>query len=188
MSNIVDAYVGEIRMFAGRYAPQGWHFCDGGKLPISGYEAFYSLIGTTYGGDATTFGLPDLRGRVPIGQGQGTGLTARTLAQNGGAEAVALSSATIPAHTHTFNTTGADATTGTLLSDAGGGTRGLGLAKGTGGAKTYMNNATVNPVSAALATTTVSDSGQAGLPHSNMMPSFVVNFIICVDGLYPQRP
>ena len=80
-----DYFVGEIRLFAGAYAPANWHLCDGSLLSINTYQALYSLIGTTYGGvGVSTFGLPDLRGRIPIGQGQGTGLTNRVLGQNGG--------------------------------------------------------------------------------------------------------
>src|SRR5215471_13272350 len=89
-------YVGEIRMFAGNFAPAGWMFCEGQLLPISDYETLYNLIGTTYGGDGqSTFALPDLRGRLPIHMGGGF-----TLAETGGAESVTLTVSTIPAHSH----------------------------------------------------------------------------------------
>src|ERR1700740_1095035 len=90
-------YVGEIRIFAGNFAPAGWMFCEGQLLPISEYETLFNLIGTTYGGDGqSTFALPDLRGRVPIHSGSGF-----TLAETGGVEEVTLTQSTIPAHTHT---------------------------------------------------------------------------------------
>src|SRR5271169_6480000 len=97
---MAQAYVGEIRMFGGNFAPAGWFFCDGSLLPISEYETLFNLIGTTYGGDGqTTFALPDLRGRVPIHQGSGGG-GSYVLAQNGGAEQVALTTQQIPFHSH----------------------------------------------------------------------------------------
>src|SRR5580698_2203692 len=91
-------YVGEIRMFAGNFAPAGWMFCEGQLLPISEYETLFNLIGTTYGGDGqSTFQLPDLRGRLPMHQGNGF-----TLAETGGVETVTLTTSTIPAHSHPF--------------------------------------------------------------------------------------
>src|SRR5437764_1286555 len=93
---MAQPYVGEIRMFAGNFAPAGWMFCDGQLLPISENETLFNLIGTTYGGDGqSTFGLPDLRGRLPLHQGNGF-----VLAQNGGVETVTLQTQQIPAHTH----------------------------------------------------------------------------------------
>jgi len=97
----VDSYVGEIRMFGGNYAPDGWALCDGSLLQVANNEALFSLLGSTYGGDGrSTFGLPDLRGRLPVGQGQGTGLSNRVLAQAIGAETVALAAAEVAPHSH----------------------------------------------------------------------------------------
>src|SRR3989442_10846657 len=95
-------FVGEIRMFAGNFAPAGWMFCDGQLLPISENETLFNLIGTTYGGDGqSTFALPDLRGRVPLHMGQGAGLSNNyILAETGGVEQVTLTTAQMPAHTH----------------------------------------------------------------------------------------
>src|SRR5216683_1052750 len=93
---MAQPYVGEIRMFAGNFAPAGWMFCEGQLLPISEYETLFNLIGTTYGGDGqSTFALPDLRGRIPIHQGNGF-----TLAETGGAEEITLTVSQIPAHSH----------------------------------------------------------------------------------------
>ncbi len=191
MSNIVDAYVGEIRMFAGAYAPEGWAECDGSLVNISDNQVLYSLIGVTWGGDGVrNFALPDLRGRLPIGQGAGANLTPRTLAQSGGTESVPLDANSIPVHTHSFNTLATAATTGTLVADGGGvGAGTLAYAQGSAGVKTYMNGATTSPAPTAvqLSDSSVTNAG-GGQPHSNVMPSFVVNYVICTSGLYPDRP
>src|SRR5712691_4529851 len=95
---MAQPYVGEIRMFAGNFAPAGWMFCEGQLLPISEYETLFNLIGTTYGGDGqSTFALPDLRGRIPLHQGNGF-----TLAETGGSEEITLTVSQIPAHSHAF--------------------------------------------------------------------------------------
>src|SRR5437899_1893250 len=107
---MAQPYVGEIRMFAGNFAPAGWMFCEGQLLPISEYETLYNLIGTTYGGDGqSTFALPDLRGRTPIHQGGGF-----TLAENGGVEEVTLTVAQIPVHSHTLIGSSANGNTNLL--------------------------------------------------------------------------
>src|SRR5262245_29652358 len=108
----MDNYLGEIRLFAGNFAPRGWRFCDGGLLPIAENDALFNLLGTTYGGDGvSTFALPDLRGRVAIGQGTGPGLTNRPLGEPGGTESVTLVLGQCPAHTHQLFATNAPATT-----------------------------------------------------------------------------
>src|SRR6187402_1117505 len=101
---MADPFVAEIRIFPFSFAPKGWAFCDGQLLPLSQNTALFSLLGTTYGGDGkTTFALPDLRGRAPIHQGQGPGLTSRSLGEQDGTETVTLISSQIPAHAHTVN-------------------------------------------------------------------------------------
>src|SRR2546422_11724296 len=100
---MAQPYVGEIRMFAGNFAPAGWMFCEGQLLPISEYETLFNLIGTTYGGDGqSTFALPDLRGRIPLHAGTGSDGINYTLAEQGGVESVTLTTNQIPAHTHPF--------------------------------------------------------------------------------------
>lgn len=178
-----DYYIGEIRLFSGKYAPVGWHLCDGSLLAINQYEALYSLVGTTYGGDGqTTFGLPDLRGRLPIGQGTGPGLTARVLAQQVGTETVALTSANGPAHTHYVKTAGAAANTpipGPTVTFANTASPTIEyLTSGLGSAVA----APVNPAAA-----TISSEG-AGAEHANIMPCAMLNYIIALNGLYPTRP
>src|SRR3954468_11148073 len=111
---MAQPYVGEIRVFAGNFAPAGWMFCEGQLLPISENETLFQLIGTTYGGDGqSTFGLPDLRGRLPIHQGNGT-----VLAETGGAEEITLTVSQIPSHTHPMlanNTQGSTPTPGNTV-------------------------------------------------------------------------
>src|SRR5216684_6407143 len=98
---MAQPYVGEIRMFGGNFAPAGWMFCDGQLLPISENETLFNLIGTTYGGDGqSTFALPDLRGRVPLHMGQGSGLSSYQLAEMIGVEAVTLTTAQLGTHSH----------------------------------------------------------------------------------------
>ncbi|MBI2945796.1 MAG: tail fiber protein [Candidatus Wallbacteria bacterium] len=168
-----EAFVGEIRMFAGTYAPVNWLLCDGSAQSIQAYQVLYSLIGTTYGGDGTTtFNLPDLRGRLPMGQGQGTKLTPRVLGQSTGSETVAVPMAGLPSHTHALQASSASATTSSP--------QGQILAQATG----LYDTVTTKLVPLA---DTVSQAGQ-GLPHDNVMPFLCVNFIICCNGLYPSRP
>ena len=162
-------YVGEIRMFAGNFAPAGWMFCEGQLLPISEFDTLFNLIGTTYGGDGqSTFGLPDLRGRLPIHQGNGF-----TLAESGGVEDVTLTVSQIPAHTHPYlaSTNFADVT-----SPSGGV-----VAQLSGGAKIYSGAAG----NAAMAPSSISSTG-GSQPHSNFQPYLCVDFIISLFGVFPS--
>jgi microcystin-dependent protein len=164
-----------VRIFAGNFAPNGWAFCHGQLLPISQNTALFSLILTTYGGDGmSTFALPDLRGRVPIHPGQGPGLNNRVLGESAGAEVHTLSTAEIPAHTHTM---GASATNGAADSPAGGV-----LARTPAGIPQYATTADANLSPAAV---TLSGGGQ---PHNNMQPYLTVNYIIALQGIFPSRP
>lgn len=173
---MAEPYIGEIRMFAGNFAPRGWEFCDGRTIPISENEALFSLIGTTYGGDGQhTFALPDLRGRLPIHQGQGLGSARNySLGQADGQEEVTLTVSQMPRHTHYVRAR-------------------------------YEQGDTSNPSWAALALSTLSaytstpggpDDRMApesvyhtgsGWPHNNMMPYLCVSFIIATEGIYPSR-
>jgi len=175
-----DAYIGDIIMFAGNFAPRSWAFCDGQLMQISQYSALFSILGTTYGGDGrTTFALPDLRGRIPMHEGSGPGLTPRTLGEKGGVEAVVLTSAQMPAHDHmaTAHSVAAagnsNQASGTLwANDA-----------GTQSA-TYSNAAANATMNAAAVTTAIAGGSQ---PHPNVQPFLCVNFIICIEGIYPPR-
>ncbi|GAB4308503.1 MAG: tail fiber protein [Phototrophicales bacterium] len=169
-----EPFIAEIRMFAGNFAPRGWAFCDGQLLAVSQNDALFSLLGTIYGGDGrTTFGLPDLRGRIPIHAGQGTGLSPRRLGQKGGEETVTLTVNQLPPHNHTIHA----ANSGNAQSSP------VGNLPGTDRVVMYFNSAD-RP--ATLAANTIESTGNSQ-PHSNLMPFLCINFIISLFGIYPQR-
>ncbi|QBQ43090.1 phage tail protein [Sphingobacterium psychroaquaticum] len=184
----VEAYVGEIKMFAGDYAPMGWAFCDGKEMSISENETLYTLLGTTFGGNGqTTFMLPDLRGRLPIGLGQSPGQPNYTLGQRAGAETTTILSTQLPTHTH-------------LTPESAGGKRikyGNASASGDSGSplgrhaaivpglKQYGKTASTNKTGAF--TKGVTALAGATLPHENMQPSLAVSFIICLYGIFPSQ-
>lgn len=166
-------YVGEIRIFAGNFAPVGWAFCDGSLLPISQYTVLFQLIGTTYGGDGVnTFALPDLRSRVPIHQGTSNFGVPFALGQNGGEETVTLTSSQIPAHSHP-PTAALNATGNPVNSPAGS------VWSGWTGGQFDTAAPSVNMNAAAAA---ISGGSQ---PHDNMVPFLAVNFIISFFGIFP---
>ena len=169
-------YLGEIRMFAGNYAPQNWKICDGSVLRIADYQALFALLGTAWGGDGTsTFCIPNLKGRLPVGQGRGAGLTARTLGQSGGADVVQLAAAEVPQHTHALYASANPATA--VRPDPS-----LVYAQAQGGDLFYTTDA-----NAALNANTVTATGGAAA-HANQMPSQSVNYIICISGgMFPTR-
>ncbi|MDZ4363862.1 phage tail protein [Brevundimonas sp.] len=173
----MDYYAGEIRMFAGPNVPQDWVICDGRTLNINDYQLLYALLGVTWGGNGTTtFGIPDLRGRLPMGQGQGTGLTSRTRGQMLGTETAGVTEAQMPPHTHAINATTAVATTVTPGP-------GVMHADPADPAKAYL--APTPPITTlTLENPTIGDEG-GGLPHNNLMPTSVVTFMMATNGLFP---
>ncbi|MGE5396789.1 MAG: phage tail protein [Chitinophagales bacterium] len=167
-----DPYLGEIRMFAGNYAPLDWALCNGQLLNISQYSALFSLIGTYYGGDGTTtFALPDLRGRVPVGQGQGPGLTNRTMGQMDGAETVTLTVSNLPTHSHAVMVNNS---AGTLSSPS-----------DAVWASNVSQYSTASP-DGQMSSAAITSSGSS-TAHENMMPSFCINFVICLNGIFPSQ-
>ncbi len=165
---MAQPYVGEIRMFAGNFAPAGWMFCEGQLLPISENETLFQLIGTTYGGDGqSTFGLPDLRGRLPIHQGNGF-----VLAENGGAEEITLTVNQIPSHGHPLLATSSPGSASAPQNGV--------PAKTTTGFLYINENPTDNMASTAIASTGGSQ------PHSNFQPYLCVDFIISLFGIFPS--
>jgi microcystin-dependent protein len=166
----MDPFLGEIRMFGGNFAPQGWATCDGQILPIAQNTALFSLLGTIYGGNGqTTFALPDLRGRLPVHIGGGL-----TIGQAGGSETVILTTTNLPAHTHAANA----ASAATTLSPAG----------------QYWAadpGANVAPYAAApdgrVMSGTAIGAQRGSQPHANMQPFLAVTFIIALEGIYPSR-
>jgi microcystin-dependent protein len=169
-----EPFVGEVRIFAGSFAPNGWALCNGQLLPIVQNIALFSLLGTTFGGDGqTTFALPDLRGRVPIHMGQGPGLSDRVRGQALGAEAHALGVAEMPVHAHSL---GASAANGNRDAAAGGV-----MARSPAAIPQYEASADTS-----LAASAVSTTG-ADQPHNNMQPYLALNFIIAMQGIFPSR-
>ncbi|WAH57639.1 tail fiber protein [Pseudomonas silvicola] len=178
-----DPYVGEVRLFAGARVPVNWHLCDGSLVNIAQNEVLFSLLGTVYGGDGiTTFGLPDLRGRVPVGQGTGTGLSPKVLGSLGGTETVTLLEPNLPPHTHSLTTAGTTGTTATAGS-------GVTFAAVASPAVLYVEGSKA----ASEATAAVTIPGTLGLAgqnqaHENLMPVVALNYIISLSGIYPSRP
>ncbi|MEG0185274.1 MAG: tail fiber protein [Stenotrophomonas sp.] len=173
-----DAYVGEIRMFGFSRVPTGWLACDGTLQSIAEYEVLYTLLGTTYGGDGqSTFGVPDLRGRVPLHQGTGPGLTNRPMGQMAGTESVTLTPAQMPAHTHVLSVTTAAATLDAPSTTA--------LPGSLSGESLYLNDIT-GAAALPMEETAVSVSG-GNQSHGNCMPTLTVQFCICCAGIYPSQ-
>lgn len=182
--------LGEIRMFAGNFAPRSWAFCEGQLLPISQNQALFSILGTTYGGDGrTTFGLPDLRGRAPLGPGHGPGLTDRRLGQKGGVEYTTLTVAEMPSHTHSASGTIKASSAGTSNKPEGdyyGVLSGEDPTTGTSVAVNgYADSATGN-MGANSAAIVVNNQG-GNLSYDNREPYLAMNYVICLYGIFPSR-
>jgi microcystin-dependent protein len=181
-----NAFLGQITMFGGNFAPRGTAFCNGQLLPINQNAALFSLLGTTYGGNGqTNFALPNLQSRLPIHQGQGSGLSAYTMGQAAGSATVTLSQATVPSHLHNFfASTSAPNTTGVSIANN--------LVPGTpsaANAELYANpqqqgqSLLIPHTMNAGAVSTVGGS-QA---HTNLMPTQCITFIIFLQGIFPSR-
>jgi microcystin-dependent protein len=168
-------FVGEIRMFAGNFAPAGWHFCDGAPMPISENDVLFTLIGTTYGGDGQeTFNLPNFLGRVPIHMGTGGSGTTYQMGEMAGVETVTLTTQQIPAHNHAF----------LASTDPGG--------AGTPQNGVLATEANVTPYRANLAPTIPMAANMLGAdggsqPHENLQPLLCINYIISLFGVFPTQ-
>lgn len=175
-----DQYIGEIRIFAGDFAPAGWALCNGQLLPISQNAALFSILGVSFGGNGqTTFALPDLRSRVPVHQGQGLNLSPYSVGQQVGAEQIALLPNQMPAHTHTVSASGSN---GSVPTASGNFPATAAPSRGQSGAPDIYGttaSATMNPAMIA--------SAGNGLPHANIQPSLCLTFIIALQGIYPSR-
>ena len=168
-----EPFLGEIRFFAGNYAPRGWAFCDGQLLPVSQYSALFSILGTTYGGDGrTTFALPDMRGRSPLhsGSGAGPGLSPHRLGDKSGSETNTLNVNQLPSHNHTLNGSSASATSNVPTSRV------------VASANIYSSDAPNTTMDAA-------SIGQTGgsQPVNNMQPYLGLSCIIALQGIFPSR-
>lgn len=169
----MEGTIGEIILFAGNFAPRNWAFCDGQLLSIQSNPSLFSIIGDYYGGDAqTTFALPDLRGRAPVHAGRGPGLSPRNLGQKFGSEQISLRIAELPSHHHFPQASNA-----------------------AGNAQDPINNVNADEGNQTFSLFQTSSNGMmmqttetgGNLPHDNMQPSLVMNYIICIAGIYPQR-
>ena len=172
---MADPFLGEIRIFAGTFAPKGWAVCNGQLLAISQNTALFSLLGTFYGGDGkSTFALPDLQGSAPMHQGQGQGLSQRFIGEQAGEQSVTLLQTEMPAHSHPLDGTNQlqnlpDPASHTLA---------------RANANAYVQNPTGFTQMNGLAIGITGD----GLPHNNMPPFQTLTFIIALQGIFPQRP
>ena len=175
---MADPFIGEIRMFAGNFAPIGWALCNGQLLSISQNTALFSLLGTYYGGDGrTTFGLPNLQGAAPLMAGQGPGLSDRSLGEVGGEAAVTLTTAEMPLHPHSASAT---ASPGNAPDPAGAVWGVAAVARGTA---MYTGSPGTSPQMSPQALG-IAGSSQ---PHNNMPPYLALTFIICLQGVFPPR-
>jgi microcystin-dependent protein len=180
----MTAYIGEVRIFGGNFAPVGWLLCQGQILQIAEYEALYSLLGTTYGGDGvTTFALPDLRSRLVAGQGQLPGGSNYLMGQKLGTETVTLNSSQLPVHNHALTATIGVPESGTAKNDP------TGIYFGFGGANAYTTALGTNPGTLAP-NSVVGQAGAAGggQSHANIQPVLALNYIISTEGVYPSQP
>lgn len=170
-----DPFIGEIKMFAGTFAPRGWALCDGQLMSISQNSALFSLLGTTYGGDGrTTFALPDLRGRLPMHAGSGPGLSSKQIGQRGGSENEILTLNHLPSHTHTANALDKPGDRSTPEAAH--------WAATSSGSPNYSDTLPDVNMNAGILT-----SAGGSQSHSNLMPFTCVNFIIALFGVFPSR-
>jgi microcystin-dependent protein len=170
---MAQPYVGEVRMFAGNFAPAGWMFCEGQLIAISENETLFQLIGTTYGGDGqSTFALPDLRGRLPIHQGSAPGGSTYSMAESGGVEQVTLTTNQMPSHTHPM-------VASTTIANSSNPANAI-LATSSQVSMYFGGNTNTN-----MNTTAISSAG-GNQPHTNIQPFLCVDFIISLYGIYPS--
>ncbi|HEX8370863.1 MAG TPA: tail fiber protein [Pyrinomonadaceae bacterium] len=181
----MDEFIAIIKMFGGNFAPRGWALCNGQVLSIAQNTALFSLLGTTFGGNGqTTFALPDLRGRVPVHPGQGPGLSPYSLGQAAGTETVTLISTQMPQHVHTFAVPTSSATANSPAP-----ANNL-LASGT--VNVGGNEIEVVGFRSGVQADGAMQPGNTGIaggsqPHENIQPYLCVNFIICLEGIFPSR-
>lgn len=188
----MEGTMGEIRMFGGTFAPRGWMFCQGQSMPISQWDALYALLGTTYGGDGVnTFNLPNMQSRLPVGTGKGPGLSQWVEGEMTGVESVTLTTANMATHSHpgtpTFNAARftpkcSDTATGNTDNPAGAypSVAGSGVYSST-------NDNTMVTFNVPLSGSALVGGSGGSQPHENIQPVIAVNYIICVEGIFPSR-
>jgi microcystin-dependent protein len=179
---MAEPFLAQILMFGGNFAPKDYALCNGQTLSIAQNQALFSLIGTTYGGNGvTTFLLPNLQSSLPLGFGQGPGLSSYALGQTGGSPSVPLMQSTIPTHSHTFNAT----TTIAAFSAIGSGSN-LPAKPTVTNASAYAAGSSPALVAVPMAPNACGVAG-GSQPHSNLMPSLGITFAICLAGVFPSR-
>ena len=181
-----SAFLGQVMLFAGNFAPRGWAFCQGQLYSIAQNTALFSILGTNYGGDGqTTFALPDLRSRVAVGQGQGPGLSAWDLGEQEGSEVINLNIGEMPMHNHTVVVSNNPASSPTATNT---GTNYLAGANSSYGGDQLVVNVYNNDTAPADILGNKSMTGAGGSqPHPNIQPSLALSYIICTEGLFPSR-
>ena len=186
-----DQLIGSIMIFAGNFAPRSWAYCDGQLLAISANTALFSILGTTYGGDGrTTFALPDLRGRTPLGPRTGPGLSTHNLGARSGVEEVTLSVLQIPSHTHLGSVTegAASLPVNTTEGDEDEKSPAGGVLANTGADKfASSSNGYYGSPAPVIGTQVTNDVTGGSKPHDNIQPFLAINYIIALTGLYPSR-
>jgi microcystin-dependent protein len=177
-----EPFIGTVILFAATFAPRGWAFCQGQLLPISQNAALFSLLGTTFGGDGqTTFALPDLRGCVPVGTGQGKGLSNRSAGDRGGQEQVTLTSPQMPSHNHQV---ACQSASGDQSVPNGNSPAAAAQDRESG---VYVDTQYAAATNSTMAPGTIGTSG-GNQPHENMPPFLAMNYIIALEGIFPSRP
>lgn len=183
----MDEYIGIIKLFAGNYAPMNWEFCNGQIISIANNTALFSILGTMYGGNGTTtFGLPDLRGRVPLGMGQGPGLNYYNQGQMSGAETTTLLAPNLPPHQHTAQIKACSTNAAYSQPKNTSVLAAPGHPEGRGFENTYGFSDATPDVKLSSASVNVDAFGSA-IPFNNMQPYLGLNYIICVRGLFPPH-
>ncbi|WP_370175032.1 phage tail protein [Leeuwenhoekiella palythoae] len=188
----MEPFIGQIILFGGNFAPVNWAFCNGQLLSTSQYQALFSILGTTYGGDGkTTFALPDLRGRAPIGMGHGPGLSSRREGEIGGTENTTLITPNIPAHNHAINPTTVKASSQTATEQVPGtnGANTLAAPTANGRPAEGYNDAvpdvSLNTSNGGILLT---ENTGGNIPFNNMQPFIAMNYIIALYGIFPSKP
>jgi len=181
-----EPFIGEIKIFGFQFSVRGYDYCNGQSYSIAQYTALFSLLGTTYGGNGqTTFNLPDLRGRMPIGQGQGPGLDNYTIGEVAGSENVILTAQNLPTHIHTLNAVKVSQPVNNTISDS---DFPAGAYPGMNGTnQVYAENATPNTFMAKATVTGSTDNTGSSNPFGIMNPYLVINYNIATEGIFPSR-
>ena len=191
----MEGVIGEIRGFGGNFAPRNWAFCNGQLLAINSNQALFSILGTTYGGDGrTTFALPDLRGRAPISEGTGPGLSPRPLGQRSGTQTVTLTQNQMPSHSHSSSTAGLSVVVAASTAAATDQTPVTGYALGAPATdlgdvvQAYVNDTPTIGLTGGGVGGSLSIFNTGGSQyHNNMQPYLVIHWVICLTGIFPSR-